>query len=105
MTGISKQIFFHLHNQSTETEYLDTNTLAIEIFSKGNVNIVRQFHHSDLPITSAFMGKFSNDKEISSTYSRELTEKNWRQVQEQFPQGDILLTLECSDLKRIKVAG
>ena len=80
-------------------EDADTDTLAIEISSKDNTSIIRQFHHSDLPITSAFYGKFNNDKEIKATYSRDLTAKSWRQVQEKFPQGDILLTLECSDFK------
>ncbi len=77
----------------------DLDTLTIEILSKDKINIIRQFHHSDLPITSAFVGKFNNDKEIRATYNRELTEKSWRQVQDKFPQGEVLLTLSCSDLK------
>lgn len=80
-------------------EDVDTDTLTIEILSKDKINVIRQFHHSDLPITSAFVGKFINNKEISATYNRDLTEKSWRQVQDEFPQGEVLLTLSCSDLK------
>lgn len=79
-------------------EDVNTDTLSIEFQSKDKIKIIRQYHGSDLPFTSAFIGKFINAKEISASYNKNLTETNWRQVQDKFPQGDIVLTLSCSNL-------
>lgn len=80
-------------------EDVSNDTLSIEIVSRDKINIIRQFHNSEIPITSAFVGKFNSETEIVATYNRELTEKSWRKVQDKFPSGEILLILSCSDLK------
>lgn len=89
-------------------EGVETNTLAIEIFDKNKVNIIRQYEQSDVPTTSAFVGKFKTEKEISANYNEELTMKNKKQSLAVYPQGEIFLTLECSDyinFKDCKVSG
>lgn len=80
-------------------EDVNTDTLEIDLSNLEQIKIVRQFHGSDLPITSSFIGKFKSKNEITATYSKELTTKTWRQVQEQFPQGEISLHLTCDNLK------
>lgn len=80
-------------------EDVNTDTLEIDFSNLEQIKIVRQFHGSDLPITSAFIGKFKSNNEIFATYSKELTTKTWRQVQDQFPQGEISLHLTCDNLK------
>jgi len=83
-------------------EDVNTDTLEIDLANPEQVKIVRQFHGSDLPITSAFIGKLKNNNEIVATYSKELTAKSWRQVQDKFPQGEITLNLTCDNLKTLK---
>jgi hypothetical protein len=83
-------------------EDVNTNTIEIDITNSAQIKIIRQFHGSDLPITSAFIGKFKNNNEIIATYSKDLTSKNWKQVQDEFPQGEIILKLACDDLKIFK---
>jgi hypothetical protein len=83
-------------------EDVNTDTLEIDLANPEQVKIVRQYHGSDLPITSAFIGKLKKNNEIVATYSKELTAKSWRQVQDKFSQGEITLNLACDNLKTMK---
>lgn len=95
----------HIHYGCEDVE---TNTLEIEIKSPDKVQIIRQFHRSDLPHTSAFLGKFVNPKEINAKFDLNLTKKKSKLEQTINAEGEIVLTLTCADMttfKDCKVSG
>lgn len=83
-------------------EDVDTNTFKIEILSADKVQVIRQFHRSDLPITSAFIGKFSTPTTINAKFDTALTKKNFRIVQEHNAEGEIVVTLKCANIATYK---
>lgn len=89
----------HIHYGCEDVE---TDTLAIEIKSPDKVQVIRQFHRSDLPFTSAFIGKFVKPEEINAKFDLSLTKKNSRFDQTTNAEGDIILILTCADLKTFK---
>jgi hypothetical protein len=89
----------HIHYGCEDVE---TDTVEIEIKGTDKVQIIRQFHRSDLPFTSAFVGKFVKPEEINAKFDLGLTHKNSRYDQTTNAEGEIVLTLTCADLKIFK---
>lgn len=89
----------HIHYGCEDVE---TDTLEIEIKSPEKVQITRQFHRSDLPLTSVFLGKFVKPEEINAKFDLNLTKKNSKYDQTINAEGEIVLTLTCADTNTFK---
>jgi hypothetical protein len=100
VNAFSKDITLYCGFIRPGCEDVATDSVEIKFNNKNKIELIRKYHTSDIPITSAFVGELHKNV-ITARFDKHLTEKNSRQVQKNIPDGKITVYLNCANLKKL----